>query len=161
MYKPMCVCLYCAKNVSLEKTEEAFAQHEPNCEWVRATRSIGMDLNEMTPAQLRELAAKKEEEAANKVIKVGYLKCDLYNFHSDSGDRMEFRVSWGKSWLKTKEEKEGCIKQFEKRFELVLRKGAKFIKFADDGWFDDENYGVESMSDEWADMYLENIQECT
>jgi hypothetical protein len=39
MYKPMCVCLFCAKSVPLEKTEEAFAQHEPNCEWVKHTRT--------------------------------------------------------------------------------------------------------------------------
>lgn len=39
MYEPMCVCLFCAKIVPLEKTEEAFIQHEPNCEWVRHTRT--------------------------------------------------------------------------------------------------------------------------
>lgn len=38
-YDPGCVCLFCAKNVPLEKTEEAFAKHEPNCEWVKHTRT--------------------------------------------------------------------------------------------------------------------------
>lgn len=43
MYEPMCVCLYCAKSVPLEKTEEAFAKHEPNCAWVYHTRTNWKD----------------------------------------------------------------------------------------------------------------------
>ena len=118
-----------------------------------------MDLEKMTPQQLRDLADKKEQELANKISHVGYLKEDLYNFHSDSGSNMEFHLPWGNFWLKTKEQKDKLIKSFEGRFELALRKGAKFVRYAEEKLWYDEDYGVEGMNDDWAQAYLENIEE--
>jgi len=44
-----------------------------------------MDVNEMTPTQLRELAAKKEKEASERISHVGYLKMDLFDFDAPTG----------------------------------------------------------------------------
>jgi len=42
-----------------------------------------------------------------------------------------------------------------------MDKGTKFVRYAECGsWWDTVNYGVENMSDEWAGIYLENIEEC-
>lgn len=116
-----------------------------------------MNYSSMSPQELRKLADKKEQE--NVVRKVGYLKCDLYNFQSDRNGSINFSASWGSFWLKTKEEKDDLIREFKSRFEKVLKKGTKFVCFITDGeecWFDDENYGVESMTTAWAAEWLEN-----
>lgn len=117
-----------------------------------------MDANCLSPKELRELADKKEAE--NKVAKVGYLKCDLYNFNSDaSWNGICFKKSTD-FWLYTEKTKDKIIKEFIDRFSMVLPKGAKFVCFVIDGedqWFDDVNYGVEGMDAKWAEKWLENI----
>ncbi len=119
-----------------------------------------MDINSLTPQQLRDLADKKEVE--NRVVKSGYLKTDLYNFDSNSIDGLFFTKSWGDFWLKSNDEKLRLIQEFDSRFKKVLDKGTKFICFNRDGkehWSDNINYGLDGLSGEWAEKYLENIVE--
>lgn len=119
-----------------------------------------MNINSLSPKELRELADKKELE--DRVVKIGYLKEDLYDFHSNgNGNGIVFRRNWAKlCWLNTKKEKENIIKDFKSRFELVLPAGTKFVCFLYEGreeWYDDVNYGLEGMDAAWAEKYLEKI----
>lgn len=119
-----------------------------------------MDIDSMTPQQLRELADKKEKDDENKIIKVGYLKMDLYSFESDHYSKILFAEDWGDFWLKTNEEMLAIIESFKEKFKLVLPKGSKFVCYHyddQDFWFDDENVGVEQVDNNWAEKYLENI----
>lgn len=118
-----------------------------------------MDANSMTPQQLRKLADEKEENS--KPIKEGFLKEDLYSFDGDSSNYNAYFIKHRDFWLYSKKTKDEIIKDFASKFALVLKAGTKFVCFLDKGketWFDDVNYGVESMSEEWAEKYLVNIQ---
>lgn len=117
-----------------------------------------MDANDMTPSQLRELANKKEREA--KPFKTGKLKFDLYQkiYYSINLPNEEF-------WLYSTEEVQKQIDEFMKKvkenFDLVLKKDTEFVCLLIEGkecWFDNVNYGVESMNEEWASKYLTDIK---
>lgn len=118
-----------------------------------------MDANYMTPAQLRELADRKETEA--KVKKTGQLKCDLYHYRSQ--DRYSvFRFAFPPHGLFTKKEIDDLVKEFRGNFECVLKKGTKFECYIVDDrerWFDAVNWGIEEASESYASEYLENIKE--
>jgi hypothetical protein len=61
-----------------------------------------MNVEQMTPQELRALADKKEQE--DKVVRIGYLKCDLYNFEGNEDCRsgVRFYIPWGKFWLQSR-----------------------------------------------------------
>lgn len=112
----------------------------------------------MTPKELRDLADKIERE--NIVVKKGYLKMDLYNFHSDSYHCLSFKESWGDFWLYNKKQKEDFIQDFISRFDLVLPEGTEFVCYLVDGketWYDNIKYGVEEVDEKWAKKYLRDI----
>jgi len=104
-------------------------------------------INKMSSKELFDLDRKKVEEetneSLNKPIKIGFLKEDLYEVSGSCWDLEE--SYYLKSETKT-------IK--EKLFDKILSKGTKFICYQDgneEAWYD--------MPKEWADTYLENIQE--
>lgn len=114
----------------------------------------------MNSKELRALADKLDEE--NKPKKKGFLKFDLYNFNFDYRQNVFEIENESGFWLHTLEEKENLIASFKGRFEQVLKAGAEFTCYIRDGeeeWHDNENYGVESMNENWAEKYLENIHE--
>jgi hypothetical protein len=114
----------------------------------------------MTPQELRALADKLEKES--KIAKKGYLKEDLYSFTSDQSYGMVFAKSWGRFWFLTKEEQNKIIKEFKNKFSLVLKKDTEFVCFIVDNeekWFDNVNYGIEGVDQNWAKTYLTNVQE--
>lgn len=121
-----------------------------------------MDANTLTPAELRALADKKEQESIP--VKEGFLKFDLHSFHEQysgfaPGKYQIFQKH--NFWLFTDKEKAEIIKDFTERFTKVLNKGDRFVCFLEDGretWYDDEGYGVEAMDTDWANKYLENIK---
>jgi hypothetical protein len=122
-----------------------------------------MDANSLTPAELRALADKKEQESTP--IKEGFLKVDLYDFDaqysSDPPGRYQIPEEQLDFWLFTKQQQKEIIKNFTESFSKVLSKGARFLCFLDDGkedWYDDVGYGVEAMDADWAAKYLEKIR---
>lgn len=117
-----------------------------------------MNANDMTPAQLRELADKKEKES--KPIKKGKLKFDLYNQKYVFID-----VSDTSFWLYSTEEVQSKIDEFVEKaksnFKLVLKKDTEFVCYLRDGqecWYDNVNYGIEEMNEEFASKYLTDIK---
>lgn len=66
----------------------------------------------MEPKQLRVLADKLENE--NKIVKVWYLKCDLYDFDA------EFHVPYEDFYLLTESRKNELIDDFKNSINLVL-----------------------------------------
>jgi len=117
-----------------------------------------MNVNSMTPEELRALADKKEEEA--KQIKKGTLKHDLYYYHGQGSDQLKMEVRL-QDVLMTKQMVEDTRKAFEKVLEKhidKLEKGTPFVCYKNDGeesWYDDVNFGIEDMSSEWAKENLE------
>jgi len=109
-------------------------------------------LSQMTPAELRLLADKKEKES--KVIKTAFLKHDLYNFDPD-------KVELLPQWYITKEQIEAQMSNIKMGISLILPKGTEFECYLVNGkesWFDTANYGIEDMPEDWAKQNLENFQ---
>jgi hypothetical protein len=88
-----------------------------------------------------------------KVVKVGFLKQDLYDFKPKHGiDAF---------WLSTTTKRDQLIENFKNAFKMVMDKGTKFECFKVNGqerWYDSLNYGIMDMDEKWAAEYLENIQ---
>jgi hypothetical protein len=118
-----------------------------------------MDANSMSPAELRALADNKEKDEVDRPVKTGTLKFDLYDFD-------DFDLDWYYTFdpecmYFTKEEVDQCVKELPSKFKIVLSKGTKFVCYLEndrDSWYDTSNYGVERMSNKWAEKHLENIQ---
>ena len=111
-----------------------------------------MNIENMTPEQLRKLADSIEEEQNNKVVKIGYLKHDLYINYS-------VRLPENHTFIYTKKTFDKFIDKIKNEFD-ILKKGTKFICFfGEDGWFDNINYGLECLDDKWAEENLERIEE--
>jgi hypothetical protein len=114
-----------------------------------------MDAEKMTPAELRKLADTKEQKG-DEFVKEGFLKHDLYEYNENSN----INLSIYDFWLFTKEDMDELLAI--PRFEKVLSKGTRFICFIDndeENWYDNIEYGIESMSSEWAEEHLENIKD--
>ena len=116
----------------------------------------------LTKKEKELILKKRAEEEALKPKKVGYLKEDLYSYENDEGCNLKFYADCESGfWLCNKEQKNKWIEEFSKHFEIALKKGSKFVCYIDDDedrWYDDHNYGVESMDAEWAQKFLENIE---
>lgn len=113
-------------------------------------------LDQMTPSELRELANKKEKES--KACRVGFLKHDLYYKAHLMTDDDVFEFEYG---VMTLSEVKKAIEDFKNKFELVLKKGTKFLSYMRNGeeyWFDCANHGLEDMSLKWANKHLMLIQ---
>ena len=110
----------------------------------------------LTEEERQLILDKRTKEEAEKPKKTGILKENLYTISSDLDASGEY------GWLFSKSVKETIIKDFKSRFELALEKGAEFIcYYRDDGsesWYDQENYGIEDMSADWAKEHLTNIK---
>ena len=97
-------------------------------------------------------------------IKVGYLKCDLYEFRNryTGYSGIHFHESYGNHYHKTKVEAEALIIQFSKCLEQVAEKGDIFYCFIYDSvecWFSEDN-NIGEQGDIFAEKFLENIEEC-
>jgi hypothetical protein len=106
----------------------------------------------MSPQELRALADKKEQE--NKVQKIGYLKHNLYSLDIDYDLSRYLREGL---FCIEKSEKEEIEKKIKGLFKITAKKNTKFVCFIVDDkecWFDDENIGIESMPQEWAEKNL-------
>lgn len=113
-----------------------------------------MDANDMSAAELRALADQKDKEekdSLNKVIKIGYLKRDLYQVDDQVGG---FDFDYGAA---TKKE----IKEITKlMFIKVLPAGTKVECFHYDGedfWFDTVGY-IEEWPDWMAKKWFRGIK---
>ncbi len=113
-----------------------------------------MELTKEEEALILKLRQTQEEE--DRPVKVGFLNTDLYVFtHLGNYYRPE-------KWCYSDLEKKAEVDRFESYFEIACPKGTKFVCFVDGGselWYDDIHYGIENMSREWAEKYLENIQD--
>lgn len=108
-----------------------------------------MNINTMSPQELRALADKKEQES--KVQKIGYLKHDLYSLDMDYDLSRSLKEGL---FCIEKSEKEKIEKKIKSLFKVIAKKNTKFVCFIIDDeecWFDDENIGIENMSQEWAE----------
>lgn len=106
----------------------------------------------MSPHELRVLADKKEQE--DKIQKIGYLKHNLYSLDTDDDLSASFREGL---FCIEKSEKEEIENKVKSLFKITAKKNTKFVCFIIDGkecWFDDENIGIESMPQEWAEKNL-------
>jgi hypothetical protein len=98
---------------------------------------------------------KRKEEESNAPKLIGTLKEDLY-----CPIQEEFELPW----IMSKTKRDYYINNMQANFKLAVKAGAKFVAFVeDDGaelWFeDDENrFGIENMSSEWAREHLTNIK---
>lgn len=114
-------------------------------------------LDQMTPDELRALANQKEKEDSNKIVKVGYLKEDLYHFIKTGLLDVLNRTDW----FLSKNKVEKIFLEIKSHFEIILKAGSKFDCYLEEGeesWYDSSNAGVECMSAKWATKYLENIE---
>lgn len=114
--------------------------------------------DEMSPQELRELADQKEQSQINKVIKIGFLKEDLwtppYTYGKDDADTEEY------IHIINTDAKNKMIQGYIDSFD-PLSKGSKFTcvltKYGP-VWYDKDG---EEYEDDFAERYLENIQEVT
>lgn len=111
-----------------------------------------MKLSEEEKKVILEMRKKKEDD---KPKKIGFLKEDLFTI-SPNEDAHIFS-----NWILSREEKQKEIDEFINNFQLACPAGTKFVCFIDDGnesWFDDINYGIENMDNDWANKYLKDIK---
>lgn len=98
----------------------------------------------------------------NKVYKIGYLKEDLFNYHSPDSHQISFNESWGEFFLKTQDEIDFLINKFKSNFYKVLPKGTEFVCFLnqknEEIWYDNVNYGIEIKDKDLAYRYIENVK---
>ncbi len=117
----------------------------------------------MTPKELRALADKLEQEEENRIYKIGFLKEDYYVFlQSYRYHCISFQKSWAECKMLNRSQVDSFIQEFSNNFQLALPKGTKFICYKSDNtemWCDDVNYGIEDRNSQWAQRYLENIQD--
>lgn len=116
--------------------------------------------NNMAELQLTEgeknlILFLREKHESKKIVKVGYLKEDLYNYDY-------YLTSEIHSPYYTKEQRDKLVSDYEKLFKLCFKQGAKFFcrlmfRSNNEEW-SSENF--EFAGDElWAKTYLENITE--
>ena len=113
----------------------------------------------MSPSELRALADKLEEES--KVVKIGYLKYDLYDYKPYNWDDRSPKSRYHCHYY-TKGDRKRFLKTVSERFKLFLKKGTKiFCRLIDgrESWGNEDGKFVEYMSAEAANVYLENIQD--
>lgn len=122
-------------------------------------------LDEMTPAELRKLADKKEELYPDKPVKEGFLKHDLYYCRDgwDTFDPGEYAY-----WVMTKKVRDEAIKKFADSFGITLSRGTRFECYTDcDGdyemWYDcggkrGRSLRVKEADGDWAKEHLEKIR---
>lgn len=108
-----------------------------------------MDIDKLSPKELRDLADKMEEPV---LIKEGFLKKDLYQFTSETG--MPYYYNNDYDWIFDKQAMNNMISEFKERFENVLPKGTRFVCYRDyegnEMWYDDIGYGLDNKDNEWA-----------
>ena len=111
--------------------------------------------NDLSPAELRALADKKEEEA--KIRKVGILKHDLYDYPSVIGVGGLHYHRDDVGHLMTSTKKDEIINNFMRGFKLIAPRGTKFNCYLIDGeeyWEDDNGIGIETTDPEWVKNHL-------
>ncbi len=111
----------------------------------------------MSPEELRALADKKEQEST--VVKIGYLKHDLYSCYRDK--YIHIRDQFYRGFYNIEKHIiDDLIKNVSTAFKITAKQGTKFVCYIveeKESWFDDENIGIEDMPKEWAEEHLENI----
>lgn len=117
----------------------------------------------LTKEEEELIMARRKEDEEKRAKKEGFLKKDLYSYDiSGRSCNLGFELESDTDfWLCDKETKEEWIKLFTEHFELVLKKGTRFVCYIEGGkelWYDDVNYGVENMDEKWAKEYLINIR---
>jgi len=114
-----------------------------------------MEANLMSPTQLRALA--NELEQKDKIVATAQLHYDLHlvDWKKCNFEPMDEWVTWGKIEKQLEIIENYCFTN------LVMPTGTRFVAYYYDGarqWFDDENFGVEEQTDEWAILHLTDIK---
>jgi hypothetical protein len=132
-----------------------------------------MEANLMTAAELFALAYEKQQDERdrleketdneNKIVKVGYLKHNIYEFPYDTFDIGRYCDDY----IFTEEGVEDIIQKFRDEFILVAEKGVKFVCYViydgdeiEEIWYRDDSEGDDmELGDDWAKEHLENIED--
>jgi hypothetical protein len=113
-----------------------------------------MSLKDHTIDELKKEIINREKYPIN--LAVGYMKEDIRYIGSAS-----ININFG-DYIVTDSKFHDIISEFIKSVDLI-KKGTKFVKIQfeeeDEGsWYDDTNFGIENMDDDWANKYLEKIE---
>ena len=98
---------------------------------------------------------KRRQKEAEKPIKVGYLKHDLYRIPSEKFNLLRF------DWMITKDQKEKLINILNEDIVLELPKGSEFDCYLERGnecWYDQDSGSIAGADSEWAKEHLKDIK---
>lgn len=94
---------------------------------------------------------KRAEEEAEKPVKIGFAKENLYKVNDYRND----------NWFASESEKIALIKDFENYIELSVPKGTEFECYIDNNeefWCDTFSGLFSEMPSDWAEKYLDKIK---
>lgn len=110
----------------------------------------------LTAKEKELILQKRKEEDLKKPKFTAKLAHDLYALNTETLSDLASTYE-----LLSKENIDHLFSNI-KLYNKVLSKGTKFVGFLnEDGttsWFDDVNYGIESMGDQWATEHLTDIK---
>lgn len=109
------------------------------------------ELKDLSAAELRKLAEKKQKEEENTIVKTGVLKKDIYYFDGSRTHVPEY-CSF--------ELKEQIIKEFTDNFKVICPAGMLFNCYVIDGeeLWDSENNEICEYDEVWAKHNLSDIK---
>ena len=120
-----------------------------------------MKITDLTQEEKELILEKRREEERirweNTPQRYGYLKKDMY-----TGFDFGYRGSYLNLPVPSIVSREKLQKLLIEKLDtlILVPKGTKFAQYEIDGeklWFDNENIGVESKHQDWANKHLENI----
>lgn len=110
----------------------------------------------LTAKEKELILQKRKEEDLEKPKFTAKLAHDLYELNLQNLRRLSNKYGY---FSKTQIDELLNSNPF---YTKILSKGTKFIGFLDENgttsWFDDVNYGIESMGDQWATEHLTDIK---
>jgi len=111
-----------------------------------------MNVSGLSAAELRRLAAQKQKEEENTIVKTGHLKADIYYFEGSRSSVPEY-CSF--------EQREKAIKNFTSSFRVICPAGMLFNCYvvAGEELWDSENNEICEYDEVWALDNLSNIKE--
>jgi alpha-L-arabinofuranosidase len=96
----------------------------------------------------------RQEQEEDKPKLQGFAKHNIYMVNDDC-------YQMGNWWF-SQSARDEVIQDFIEHFDLAAKKGSKFVCFIIDkrqSWYDDDGYGIDNMSDQWAQENLQDITE--